>query len=201
MLESHHIISSLISPVTISRSRYWPRVQLSFEHFGLSYSKVNYFSKTGNVSASGGIDNCAQTFTSLATTDLRRLHHLRCHDRWWCNTLHLRHKICSDSLQGTSQGVPPRLKPSALLLAVSLQVGIFATEKRPIWTVKSRSGRSLVSDGVSRRVSRPVFWSLGLEGLRSCLGLGREGFRPRSRALRLETLRMLFFMRFCKELL
>jgi len=42
--------------------------------------------------------------------------------------------------------------------------------------------RDLVS--VSRRVSRPVFWSLGLEGLRSCLRL--EGFRSRSRALRPE---------------
>jgi len=53
------------------------------------------------------------------------------------------------------------------------------------------------SDGVPRRVSRPVFWSLnfGLEGLRSRLGL--EGFR--SRALRLETLHRLFFMKFCKK--
>ena len=57
--------------------------------------------------------------------------------------------------------------------------------------------RDLVS--VSRRVSRPVFWSLGLEGLRSRLGL--EGFRSRSRALRLETLHRLFFMKFCKEFL
>ena len=63
------------------------------------------------------------------------------------------------------------------------------------------------SDGVSRlglgletrRVSRPVFWSLGLEGLRSRLGL--EGFRSRSRAHRLETLHRLFFMKFCKEFL
>jgi len=46
-------------------------------------------------------------------------------------------------------------------------------------------------------VSRPVFWSLGLEGLRSRFGL--EGFR--SRALRLETLHRLFFMKFCKEFL
>jgi len=57
--------------------------------------------------------------------------------------------------------------------------------------------RDLVS--VSRRVSRHVFWSLGLEGLRSCLGL--EGFRSRSRALRLETLHRIFFMKFCKEFL
>jgi len=55
--------------------------------------------------------------------------------------------------------------------------------------------RDLVS--VSRRVSRPDFWSLGLEGLRSRLGL--EGFRSRSRALRLETLHRLFFMKICKE--
>jgi len=33
--------------------------------------------------------------------------------------------------------------------------------------------RELVS--VSRRVLRPVFWSLGLEGLRSRLGLSLEG--------------------------
>ena len=61
--------------------------------------------------------------------------------------------------------------------------------------------RDLVS--VSRRVSRPVFWSLGLgvEGLRSRLDLGLEGFRSRSRALRLETLHRLFFTKFCKEFL
>ena len=53
--------------------------------------------------------------------------------------------------------------------------------------------RGLVS--VSKRVSRPVFWSLGLEGLRSRLGL--EGFR--SRVLCLETLHSLFFMKFCKK--
>ena len=48
-------------------------------------------------------------------------------------------------------------------------------------------------------VSRPVFWSLGLGfgGLRSRLGL--EGFRSRSRALRLETLHRLFFMKFCNK--
>jgi len=39
-------------------------------------------------------------------------------------------------------------------------------------------------------VSRPVFWSLGL-----------EGFRSRSQALSLETLHRSFFMKFCKELL
>jgi len=50
--------------------------------------------------------------------------------------------------------------------------------------------RELVS--VSRRVSRPVFWNLGLglEGLRCRLGL--EGFRSQSRALRLETSHRLF---------
>ena len=53
--------------------------------------------------------------------------------------------------------------------------------------------RDLVS--VSRRVLRSVFWSLGLEGLTSRLGL--EGFRSRSRPLRLETLHGLFFMTFC----
>ena len=55
--------------------------------------------------------------------------------------------------------------------------------------------RDLVS--VSRRVSRPVFWSFGLEDLRSRLGL--EGIR--SRAIRLETSHRLCFMKFCKELL
>ena len=55
------------------------------------------------------------------------------------------------------------------------------------------------SDGVSRRVSRPVFWSLGLEGLRSGLGLGLEGFQSRYRALRLETLHRLCFLKFCKK--
>jgi len=44
--------------------------------------------------------------------------------------------------------------------------------------------RDVVS--VSRRVSRPVLWSLGLEGFRS-------------RALRLETLHRLFFVKFCKK--
>jgi len=55
--------------------------------------------------------------------------------------------------------------------------------------------RDLVS--VSRFVSRPVFWSLGLEGLKSCLSL--EGFRSQSRALCLETLHRLVFMKFCKK--
>ena len=45
--------------------------------------------------------------------------------------------------------------------------------------------RDLVS--VTRHVSRPVSWSLGLEGFRS-------------RALRLESLHRLVFMKFCKEL-
>jgi len=59
--------------------------------------------------------------------------------------------------------------------------------------------RDLVS--VSRRVSRLVFSSLGLglEGLRSRLGLGLEEFWSRSRDLRLETLHKLFFMKFCKK--
>ena len=43
MPESHHLISSLLSPVTISRSRYRSRVQLSFEHLGLYYLKVFFF--------------------------------------------------------------------------------------------------------------------------------------------------------------
>jgi len=59
--------------------------------------------------------------------------------------------------------------------------------------------RDLVS--VSRRVSRPVFRCLGLKGLRSCLSLGLEGFRSQFRALRLETLHRLFFMKLCKEFL
>ena len=50
--------------------------------------------------------------------------------------------------------------------------------------------RDLVS--VSRRVSRPIFWSL-----RSRLGLSLEG--SRSRALRLETLHRSFFMKLCKK--
>ena len=55
--------------------------------------------------------------------------------------------------------------------------------------------RDLVS--VSRRVSKLVFWSLGLESLRSRLGL--KVFRSRSGAPRLETLHRLFFMRFCRK--
>jgi len=43
MLETNHLISSLISPVTISRSRYWPRVQSSLEHLKLSYLKLFFF--------------------------------------------------------------------------------------------------------------------------------------------------------------
>jgi len=54
---------------------------------------------------------------------------------------------------------------------------------------------------VLRRVSKPVSCSLspglGLEGLKSRLGL--EGFWSRSWALRLETLHKLFFVKFCKE--
>jgi len=59
MLETHHLISSLISPVTISRSRYWPRLQPSLKHFKLSYLKL-FFSKTGYVSASDGVDYSAR---------------------------------------------------------------------------------------------------------------------------------------------
>jgi len=59
--------------------------------------------------------------------------------------------------------------------------------------------RDLVS--VSRRVSRPVFSSLGLglglEGLRSLLGL--EGFWSRSRALRLETMHRFFLYEVLQE--
>ena len=61
--------------------------------------------------------------------------------------------------------------------------------------------RDLVS--VSRRVSRPVFLSLGLglglERLRSCPGLGLERFRSRSRVLGLETLRMSYLLESCKK--
>jgi len=72
---------------------------------------------------------------------------------------------------------------------------------KKLYAVSMMESRDL--DSVSRRVSRPVFWSLSLglglgpEGLRSHLGL--EGFRSRSRALRLETLHRLFFMKFCKK--
>jgi len=55
--------------------------------------------------------------------------------------------------------------------------------------------RDLVS--VSRHISRPVFWNLGLESLTSRLGL--EVFRSRSGAPRVETLHRLFFMRFCRK--
>jgi len=43
MLEAHHFISRFISPVAISRSRYWPRVQPSLEHLELSYLKLFFF--------------------------------------------------------------------------------------------------------------------------------------------------------------
>jgi len=59
MREAHHLISSLVSPVTISHSRSWPRVQPSLEHLELSYLKL-FYSKTGNASASDGIDYCAR---------------------------------------------------------------------------------------------------------------------------------------------
>jgi len=50
-------------------------------------------------------------------------------------------------------------------------------------------------------VSRLVFWSLGLglEDLRSSHGHGLEGFRSRSRAIRLETLHRLFFYEVLQE--
>ena len=57
--------------------------------------------------------------------------------------------------------------------------------------------RDSVSRHVSRHVSRPAFSSLGLEGLRSRLGL--EGFRSWSRALSLETLHELFFSEVLQE--
>jgi len=55
--------------------------------------------------------------------------------------------------------------------------------------------RDLVS--VSIRVRRPVFPSLGLEYLRSRLGL--EGFRSRYRAHSLETLHELLFYKILQE--
>jgi len=47
----------------------------------------------------------------------------------------------------------------------------------------------------------PIFWSLGLglESLRSRLGLGLEGFWSRSQGLSLDTLHRLFFMNLCKK--
>ena len=101
-----------------------------------------------------------------------------------------------------------------LWFQTSGQLKAVTTETNLAWSAKSATynemrsllvsssvmeSRDLVS--VSRRVSRPVFWSLGLEGLRPRLGrsLGLEGFRFRSRALRLESLPRLFFMKFCKK--
>jgi len=61
--------------------------------------------------------------------------------------------------------------------------------------------RDLVS--ILRRVSKPVFWSLGLglECLRCSIGLGLQGFpfRSRSRALSLEALHELFFYEVLQE--
>jgi len=54
------------------------------------------------------------------------------------------------------------------------------------YLISVMESQDLVS--VSRHVSRLVFWSLGL-----------EGFRSQSRALCLETLHKLFFMKFCKK--
>jgi len=59
MLEAHHLISHLISPVTISRLRNRPRVQPLLEHLELSYLKL-FYSKTGNVSVSDATDYCAR---------------------------------------------------------------------------------------------------------------------------------------------
>jgi len=56
---------------------------------------------------------------------------------------------------------------------------------RSMTSLAVMESRDLVS------VSRPVFLSLCLEGLRSCHGL--EGFRSRSRALRLETFAQVIF--------
>jgi len=43
MLETHYLISRLISPVTISRSRNWLKVQPSLEHLKLSYFKLFFY--------------------------------------------------------------------------------------------------------------------------------------------------------------
>jgi len=70
------------------------------------------------------------------------------------------------------------------------------TTQRPSW---------FTSDGVSRlglgleTHLETRFWSLGLEGLRSRLGLGLEGFRSQSRALRLGTLHRLFLWSFARR--
>jgi len=57
MLESHHLISSVISPVAnLARVTDWGcNCRLSI----LDCRILNYFSKTGKVSASDDIDNCA----------------------------------------------------------------------------------------------------------------------------------------------
>jgi len=65
--------------------------------------------------------------------------------------------------------------------------------------VQTSGSLTSVFEESSDGVSRTVFSSLGLEGLRSRLGLCLEGFRSRSRALRLETLHRLFFIKFCKK--
>ena len=49
----------------------------------------------------------------------------------------------------------------------------------------------------SRETRKVHNTGLGLEGLWSRLGLGHEGFR--SRALSLETVHRLFFIKFCKK--
>jgi len=64
--------------------------------------------------------------------------------------------------------------------------------------VETSDGVSRLGLGLETRLETR-FWSLGLEGLRSRLGL--EGFRSPSRALCLETLHRSFFMKFCKEFL
>jgi len=89
-----------------------------------------------------------QTSTSLSPTDIRRsqFHHLRCHDRWWCNTFYVYVTIYAAIHCKGRSGRVPRFNPSALLLiAVSSRVRNYATEKISIWTVKSRSGRSFAS--------------------------------------------------------
>jgi len=49
-----------------------------------------------------------QTRAPQESTGFHRRHsHLQCHDRRWCYSLRLRHKIYSDSLQGASPCVLP----------------------------------------------------------------------------------------------
>jgi len=118
------MVHRLSNTLPVLRFRHWKFIteDKSFS-WCLNFYPFSYFSLFISLSFCSAkachISSDKQTSTSLSPTDIRRsqFHHLRCHDRWWCNTLRLRHNICSDSLQGQVRACS-QIKPFCLVVVV-----------------------------------------------------------------------------------